>query len=207
MTTMISRMYANRGRVDVALAELSHAGYRDVHRFGGEAEADAAAQVAAMREIGLPAAVAASHAEKLAVGTVLVVVFAPFGKALKATQILDQHGPVASGEAVAALPAPAMRRDDATPLSSALGLAVLSKTKHPFESTFGMASLTGPGWFATGALGFGRPNPAPFSSMFGLKLLSKGATPLSSLFGIGCLTANATPLSSMLGLPLLSRRS
>jgi len=206
MTTMISRIYANRGRVESALAELHHAGYRDVHRFGGDPETDPSAEVAAMRALGLSASVAAQNAEKLASGHVLVVVFAPFGKALRATQILDQYGPVARSEAAAAPTAPSLGRDDATPLSTALGLPVLARTRHPFESTFGISSLTSPGWFATGAFGFGRPNPAPFSSLLGLPLLAQGATPLSSLFGLSCLTRSATPLSSLLGLPLLSRR-
>lgn len=207
MTTMISRLYASRRRVEAALGELRHAGYRDVHRFGagdGEAPGDRAADIEAMRAIGMPRATAESFADRLASGNALVVVFAPFGKALEATRILDAHEPIDGG--VAAPAASVSAPGDATPLSSALGLPVLAKTQLPFEGTFGIPSITGPGWFATGGLGFGRANPAPFSSALGMPVLSKGATPLSSMLGMGCLSSNPTPLSSMLGMPVLKGR-
>jgi hypothetical protein len=207
MTTMISRLYASRRRVEAALGELRNAGYRDVHRFGageGGAAPDREGEIAAMRAIGLPRATAEGFADKLAAGNELVVVFAPFGRAQQATRILDSQEPV--GEGVTAPATSASMPSDATPLSSALGLAVLAKTQLPFESTFGIPSITGPGWFATGGLGFGRANPAPFSSALGMPLLSKGATPLSSMIGMGCLSSNPTPLSSMIGMPVLKGR-
>lgn len=207
MTTMISRFYASRRRAEAAAGELRNAGFRDVHRFGaaeGETAPDREGEIAALRAIGITRAMAETFADRMAAGNELVIVFAPFGKARLATTILDRHEPV--GEAVAA-PAPsAPMRQDATPLSTALGLSVLAKTKLPFESTFGIPSLTRPGWFATGGLGFGKANPAPFSSALGLPLLARGATPLSSMLGMRCLSSNPTPLSSTIGMPLLKGR-
>jgi hypothetical protein len=208
MTTMISRLYVSRRRVEAALGELRNAGYRDVHRFGagdGQAPPDRAAEVEAMRGIGLSRAQAEAFADRLASGHALIVVFAPFGKAQKATRILDQHEPVDGG--IEAPATTALMPGDATPLSTALGLPVLAKTRLPFESTFGIPSLTGPGWFMTGGLGFGRANPAPFSSALGMPLLTKAAAPLSSMLGLACLSSNPTPLSSLLGLPTLKSRS
>jgi hypothetical protein len=207
MTTMISRMYASRRRVEMAVAELANAGYRDVHRFGtgeGEAPPDRPAEVQGLRAIGLPQSTAEALADRLMSGNALVVVFAPFGKALAAQRILDSHEPVDGG--VTAPAAMSAAASDATPLSSALGLPVLAKTQLPIQATFGMPSLTGGGWFATGAFGFGRANPAPFSSALGMPLLSKGATPLSSMIGMGCLSSNPTPLSSLVGMPVLKGR-
>lgn len=207
MTTMISRLYASRTRVEAAVRELRNAGYRDVHRFGGgegDQPADRARGVEAMRELGVSRAQAEAWADRIAQGNELVVVFAPFGRAAQARRILDQHEPLDGG-----LEAPATTASmpsDATPLSSALGLAVLAKTKLPFESTFGIPSITGPGWFATAGLGFGKPNPAPFSSAIGMPLLTKGATPLSSMLGMACLSSNPTPLSSLIGMPTLKAK-
>lgn len=207
MTTMICRLYVSRRRVEAAVGELRNAGYRDVHRFGagdGESPPDRAAEVEAMRGLGLTRAQAEAFGDRLASGQVLVVVFAPFGKAQRARRILDSHEPVDGG--IEAQATAAYTAGDPTPLSTALGLPVLAKTRLPFESTFGIPSLTGPRWFMTGSLGFGRANPAPFSSALGLPLLSTSPTPLSSALGLATLSSNPTPLSSLFGLPTLTTR-
>ncbi len=86
----------------------------------------------------------------------------------------------------------------------------------PLSDTFGIPVLTD-STPSTGLL----PHSWSFSSMFGMKLLSSGATPLSSMFGLKTLTApkknwkssfgmplvinKAAPLSSSVGMPLLKK--
>jgi hypothetical protein len=144
---------------------------------------------------------ATEYAARIAAGNVVVAVYAPFGRALMAERILQDHEPLAAAEAPRK---DGPMFDEATPMSNILGLKPLAEGKLPFESMTGLSSLAR-GWFFSGlfGMGFGRAKPAPFSSALGLPTLTKGATPLSSMTGMATLSANATPLSSALGLPVL----
>ncbi|MEM8606128.1 MAG: hypothetical protein AAGF92_03435 [Myxococcota bacterium] len=150
----------------------------------------------------------------------VVGVSAQFGYAVYAEGALDRHGPVET--------IPITTRPDPAPLSSALGIPVLSKTPSsarlmrtnryilgepklskksaPFSSTFGMRLLSkSPRQRSTFGMPLLSKNGAPFSSMFRIPLLTKSKTGKSSSFGFPLLSDNPTPLSSLFGLRVLSK--
>ncbi len=154
-------------------------------------------------------------------GAALVVVDPPFGSALKATQILDQHQPLKRIEDAAPRPQPyRFISQDPTPLSSAFGLGVLADSSWSLSEAFGL-KLQSRGlsfmsrWF--GELG---RHDYTLSDKFGLRFLSRNPAPLSSMLGMSTksgksgetwtrsmgfrmLSDNAAPVSGFLGIPLL----
>lgn len=79
-----------------------------------------------------------------------------------------------------------------TPLSSKLGMKVLTKPTHTKTSSFGMPLLMN--------------KPAPLSSMFGMKVLSKKSKgPWTTSFGLPLLSSNPTPFSSLFGMKTIIR--
>jgi len=82
--------------------------------------------------------------------------------------------------------------NDSTPLSSKVGMPVLSDKKGPGDNSFGMPLLS--------------DNGTPLSSAMGMKTLSEDSGSRESSFGMPLLIDNPTPLSTWLGLPVLSRK-
>lgn len=188
----ISRLYANEASARNAWDELKRNGYADAYIFrppprGEDGEVRAGA-VDALRDAMAKAYIANSsadiYAKRVSDGASLVSVHAPFSGGKQATAILQQHGPVDSGIDEAS--EPFFGWDEATPLSNALCWPVLTSVEFPFELVTGIPSLI------ETREETGRPpqpdNPAPFSSAFGMKLLSDKAAPLSSLLGLPVLT-------------------
>jgi len=154
----------------------------------------------------------AAHMENLRQGRTLLAVRAPFGRALQATDILDSHDPVAVAGPAEGRPESrhVFLSEMGAPLSSLLGLPVLSKTRPSRSGFLGLPTLSGNRSYLTGRLSnFGRrkssmgvpllssnrvlfPMPlatraksgAGWTRSFGFKMLSPRATPLSSLFGV-----------------------
>jgi hypothetical protein len=187
MPTEINRMYSSQDTARKAAAELREEGFTDIHVVTpptGEAPLSAiAAQIAQNRVLLADARI---YAKGVAAGGSLVTVFAPFGSGLAAEQILDSHGPIPNGMPE---PQPETLWDEATPLSSALMIPLLSDDATPISKIIGFPPLTSPDCSA--------------SNVIGMPLLSQNAAPLSSLIGMGLLSKNAAPLSSMLGMPTL----
>jgi hypothetical protein len=201
MSQTICRVYATRRKAEAAADKLRLNGYGTVDVFG-DAEGAAAgsdAHITAMTRAGVPRHLAGEYAQLIGAGNTVVAVYAPFGRGFLAEQVMGDFGPLDLSP-----PKRESMFDEATPMSSILGLKPLAEGKLPFEEMTGMPSLAR-GWMFSGlfGLGYGRAKPAPFSSMFGLPLLSKSATPLSSMTGMAVLSGNPTPLSSALGMPLL----
>ena len=166
----------------------------------------------------------AAHADHLRQGRTLLAVRAPFGRALQATDILDSHNPVAvAGPAEGAQNPHVFLSEMAAPLSSLLGLPVLSKTRtRPSRGDFlGLPTLSGNRSYLTGRLSnFGRrtasmgvpllsSNPAPMSSLFRMPVATraKSGAGWTRSFGFKMLSARATPLSSFFGVHLISGRT
>jgi hypothetical protein len=189
MTQIISRMFATRDQAAKACEELKQRSYQHVFQFSAPTEGAASTDdlVASMTKAFIPGSEARIYAEKIAKGSHLVSVHAPFSGGHRATWILDSYGPVDSG--VPATASESSAWDSATPTSSALRMPLLSKTALPFEAWMGTPSLSAKPWTVSGCLG--------------LPLLSKSPTPCSSALGMSTLSGNPTPLSSSLGLPLL----
>ncbi|MBA4132307.1 MAG: hypothetical protein C0519_12890 [Hyphomicrobium sp.] len=188
----ISRLYATEENARKAWDELKRRGFADVHLFtppprgedGAPAGASAESLLDGMTKAYIARSDAAILARRVGEGASLVTVHAPFTGGLKATTIVDRHGPIESGIPEPASPSYAW--DDEHPFSSAFRLPLLTKCEHPFEFIFGLPSLIKTS-YATG----GRPqpdNPAPFSAALGLPVLSNEPAPLSSFFKFPVLT-------------------
>lgn len=188
MSHEISRMYASREAAQNAVEDLAEDGFDDVFVVSPPDKPDVplsaiAAQIAHGR-VYLPDA--KIYAQGVANGGTLVTVHAPFGSGMKATSILESHGPIPSGKPD---PAPDVVWDEAAPLSSAMMMPLLLDDAAPLSKVIGIPALGG--------------SDCSFSGTIGMPLLSENATPLSSLLGLRALSQNPAPLSSLLGLPLL----
>lgn len=155
-------------------------------------------------------------------GQWVVGVSAPFGYTVQAERALERHDPIET------LPVPT--RDNPAPLSSVLGIPVLSTVKSstqlvqknrfilgepklskkkaaPFSSILSLPLLTkSKRQKSTFGLPLLSKNGTPLSSMFGMPTLTKSKTGKSSSFGISLLSDNPTPLSSLFGLRVLSKK-
>jgi hypothetical protein len=182
-------MFATDDQAAKASAELKQRSYQHVFRFSAPAEGAAAIDelVAGMTKVFIPVSEAKIYAEKIAKGSHLVAVHAPFSGGHRAMWVLDSYDPIDAGVPTSTSEASAW--EGATPFSSALHLPVLSKTALPFEAVMGVPAISAKPWTVSGCLG--------------LPLLTKSQTPCSDALGMSTLSDNATPLSSSFGLPLL----
>lgn len=88
--------------------------------------------------------------------------------------------------------------DEAAPLSSALQLRVLRhRQPAPFSELLGLPVLSRGRSFLSNLFG---ELASPKPSLFGHDALIQKAAPFSSLFGLGLLSRNPAPLSSLFGL-------
>jgi len=212
MTQTIDRMYPSAEVANEAVKKLTSLGFRihDMHLVtpaaadqGDTEDTKLEAVMAAIMKGMVPKAKARIFAVGVYRGGSLVTVHAPFGYAQLAIDTLDSFGPIDSGYVEPVEPAPVW--NEATPLSSALQMPLLSNDPTPFETFFGVPTLARTGmmlsrWFGLPMLS---DNAAPFSSMLGLTTRLADATPLSSRLGLRVLSSNPTPFSSMFNLPLL----
>jgi hypothetical protein len=212
MSTNVVRVYESPAQAAKAAKDATDHGFMYVSHFksaGGKGSAATANRNALVSSL-MSAHVWQNHAElyadMLGKGGGLVAINAPFGTAVKAGEILDSYGPV--HDPISAAPrTPGFQWDEATPLSSALRLPVLSHVKLPMEILMGMSSLTAGKAFISNLIGLPilSEGLSQRHSSMGMRLLSQSATPLSSALGLRTLSQNATPLSSMLGLAVLKR--
>ena len=142
------------------------------------------------------------YADTLQDGKTLLLITAPFGEALLASDTLDATN-CADMEEVPELEYHTWLQP--APLSALLKLPVLSHRKSWMASTF--SELTEPGYLPTRNVlgGLLSDNPTPLSSKVGMDLLSDNATPLSSKFGWSLLKKDSpTPLSDKIGMKTLT---
>lgn len=208
MSEVIVRMYPSESAARGAASKLREYGYPNDWTFvvpppgPGVPPELVDTQIIAAHVLKRRAAV---YAEGVRAGKTLVVVHAPFGRAVLAMDLLDQFGPVDTGLAIAPEPGPTW--DESAPLSSALGIPTLLRgSPTPLSSLFGMGtkvegrSLFG---FFFGELASHRFS---LSSLLGMPMLTRNPAPLSSLVGLPLGSRKAAPFSSMLGLKLLTAR-
>jgi len=149
----------------------------------------------------VPSSHAMVYAESVQKGHSLVLVTAPFGQALLATDTLNNGKQIDVGEM------PELEYHtwmQPAPLSALLNIQVLSHRRSWMSRTF--AELTEPGYFPTQGFmgGLLKDNPTPLSSSAGIEVLKDNPTPLSSKFGWSLLKDNPTPMSDKLGMKPLS---
>ena len=197
MSETICRIYASREPAEKAIEALRKLGYADLHLVARTGEGDSAERLAqAIAHTRLAPDEARHYAERVARGSVLVVVHTLFGGALRARMILDGHGPIDSG-----LPRPTHALAQADSAAQASGGGWF-KARHPFEALTGWSTLTKEGWMFSDRFGWKylTDNPHPFSSAMGWKLLSENPHPFSSMMGWKLLSeekrAEAAPASA-----------
>jgi hypothetical protein len=188
MSYTINRMFGSAATAGSAFADLASAHFKDMYvvsREGNESTDDVVAKIMKCNVWKPDAKVLAKAVSE---GKSLITVHAPFGRSREAMDLMAAHGPVDSG-----LSDPSywnMPWDDATPMSCALQMPVLAKTRYPGTNIWGLPTLT--------------KSPATLSGCLGFSTLSRSATPLSSKFGWGTISSNPTPLSSKFGMKTLS---
>lgn len=149
----------------------------------------------------VPASHAMVYADNVQQGRALVLITAPFGQALLATDTLNTGKHIDVG----AMPELDYHSwSQPAPLSALLNIPVLSHRRSWMSRAFG--ELTKPGYFATEGMmgGLLSDNPTPLSDKIGMHTLKDNATPLSSKFGWSLLKDNPTPMSEKLGMNPLS---
>lgn len=150
----------------------------------------------------VPGSHAMIYAENVQNGRSLVLITAPFGQALLATDTINTGKHVDVGEM------PQMEYHtwmQPAPLSALLNIPVLSHRRSWMSRTF--AELTDDGYFPTAGIMGGLlsdDNPTPLSSRIGMEVLKDNPTPLSSKFGWSLLKDNPTPLSDKIGMKTLT---
>jgi hypothetical protein len=211
MPQSIIRIYDSEAQASKVTAHLRKEGFENVFHFSAATgKAAAATSRATLVDNMMQAHFLRSHAEtyadRLTKGKTLVMVYALFGTAQRAINVMDSYGPVEQGIADASA-SDDYKWDDAAPLSSALRMPVLTKRLHPAEMVMGLPSLTKGTAFLSDWLGIAllKSGSAKKSSSFGMSLLSNSATPLSSALGMKTLSNNPTPLSSLFGMSVLRR--
>ncbi len=204
MSTTIARLYESRETATEAAEELRHFGFSDsrIHVISNDNEAGPGsgdAVLARLRSAEIPRANARAYAEGVRQGGTLVMVQAPYGTAGTASTILERFNPTrttvpepqALPERDVAAPFSAWMRwrvllpNNPTPLSDRLGLKVLSDKQNPNIPVF--------------------REPAPFSRLFGWRLLTDNPAPLSTRMGWRLLLDDPTPLSRRYRWPVLRR--
>jgi len=149
----------------------------------------------------VPSSHAMVYADSVQQGHSLVLITAPFGQALLATDTLNNGKHIDVGEM------PELEYHtwlQPAPLSALLNIRVLSHRRSWMSRTF--AELTEPGYLPTEGImgGLLKDNPTPLSSKVGMEILKDNPTPLSSKFGWSLLKDSVTPLSDKIGMKVLS---
>ncbi|MEM6640579.1 MAG: hypothetical protein AAF610_11855 [Pseudomonadota bacterium] len=178
----VVRMYDSGENAQAALQLLTDNGMgrEQVTHFSPDSDDAAAALLRAVHQGLLPGRYSKTCLAALEAGHHVVAAQPLFGKAARATALMDRCHPVNTDRLVE------YEYSNSGPvLSNMLGLRTLSRRKHI------MTSGVSRGW--------------TFSGTLGIKTLTKGATPLSSLLGLKTLTTPKSKSRSF-GFPLLSRR-
>ncbi|MFK7889645.1 MAG: hypothetical protein AB8B63_02425 [Granulosicoccus sp.] len=153
----------------------------------------------------VPGSHAMVYADAVQQGQTVVLVTAPFGEALTASDTLDTGKQIDIGE----MPELEYHSwDQPAPWSALLNIPVLAHRRSWISRTF--TELTGPGYLPSKGLfgGLLSHNPTPLSSAAGMEVLKDNPAPLSSKFGWGLLKENPAPLSDKIGFsPLSQERS
>ena len=236
MAQTIARIYGSQNNANAAAKELQDRGFSadSVHVIGQPSQAatetatdtSADATLASIQQTGIPSEHASVYADQIRQGKVLVAVYPPFGFAYTATSILDSHDPVPVDlPPVAFVPSYNKARgsiaantrgsidastwDSAAPLSSTLGLRVLSDDPAPLSNYFKWRTIKPePATSATlDKIRKQSDDAAPLSAKIGMRVLSDDPTPLSTKVGMAVLLDNPTPLSSKAGWRVLSDKA
>lgn len=210
MSTIITRLYASDKDARTVVARLKEEGYRapEIDIIGKDGDGDPDTLKQTIRRAGVYPNAAAIYAERVAGGDVLLVLRARVGQALKGTAIVDEVASIDAGvkyrDVYAGTRGTPARTDRGSYLPNLLPNNQKMLTRDgligsgtPFSSLFGIPLLTRG---RTGRARLITKRTTPFSSFFGLSLLARRSGRAQLI------TGNTTPFSKMLGLPLLTKR-
>jgi len=203
MAQTIARIYANQDTASAALTALRDRGFRAdaTHLIARPETPDAASPdadtsidpvLATMKKVGVPPKQASVYAERVRQGEVLVAVEAQFGTAQLATTVLEGAGPVPVTVPEVEYSSGANWASSA-PLSSALGIPVLSSDATPLSNFLKLPSL--------------KREAASSASLASIRKQSREAAPLSSNLKLPLLSDDAAPLSGKLKVPVLFEKA
>jgi hypothetical protein len=184
----IAKIFATTAEAAAAAARLEAGGFpaRTIHVVDAS---KGAVGVPALVERGVATSHAKNYAEAIGKGSALLLVETPLGTAAYATEILG------GGEAAEDIHYQGIEKGEPAPFSKAFQIPVLSKGATPLSSLLGLPVLSSD-QKAKATLSH---DAAPLSSKLGLPTSVKKAR-LTDVK----LTHNPAPLSSLLGLPVLS---
>ena len=191
MSTLITRIYEAYGDALSAVNELKRNQFGSAVHLISLAPNDAAASGETLEDrilkAGIPQADVAAFAAAVQQGQSLIVVNAVMGVALKATAILNAHNPRTDALESKDYYVSTVQRG--SPLSSILGLPVLSRDPTPFATFWNMPSLV--------------KSATPLSNFFSIPSLWRQPSSETTLFGFPKLLRSKQTLSSWYNLPLL----
>jgi hypothetical protein len=197
MSQTINRMYASAQQANAAADALRNYRFRrydEIHvvtRFAGADDANPRSEddiVATLMKAYVLKYHARVFARKIAQGSAMVTVHAPFGTAADATNVLDGFDPIDSG--VVESRDTLTPWDDAAPCSSAFMLPTLLPDSATFSKYWNVPPLT--------------KRAATTFSALGLPETTNSSGPYSATLPMPLLSGKGTFLSSMLGLPVLT---
>lgn len=191
MATTIIRLYPNAEAAAAAVADLKAHSFGDddieiVSPTEGATVEDLTARLAGQQ---IPKA--SILALSVANGATLVAVTAIFGTAVKASVLLDRHGPIPSGINEPPAPPPVLW-DPAAPFSSLTQYPILLKNAAPLSNWLKLPTLLS--------------DKFRYLSLFGLdipEILSGKAAPLSAALRLKVLLTDPAPLSRLFNIPVL----
>jgi len=191
MSTLITRIYEAYGDALSAVNELKRNQFGSAVHLISLAPNDDTAPGETLEDrifkAGIPQADVAAFAAAVQQGQSLIVVNAVMGVALKATAILNAHNP--RTDAVESKDYYVSTVQRGSPLSSILGLPVLSRDPTPFATFWNMPSLV--------------KSATPLSNFFSIPSLWRQPSSETTLFGFPKLLRSKQTLSSWYNLPLL----
>jgi hypothetical protein len=200
MTQTICRMYSNLAQAEKAVEDLKRKNYQHVHLITGTVSGDSESGAGNVSYDSILSAIMKAHiwkkhasvyADRVSRGNTLITVHAPFGTARDAIATMAKYDPIDSGVPDVKFDAPVW--NESTPMSCALQMPVLMKTRLPFAKVWNVPSISA--------------KPTPMSTLCHMLPLAKPATSFSSKIGMPLLANSAPSFSAKFGLPLLSNAS
>ncbi|MCD0423144.1 hypothetical protein [Rhodopseudomonas sp. BR0M22] len=214
MTQIIARLYDSGSRLSALESDLKSSNFKYAVVSAGRSSAEETA--AALVKAGVSRSEAATYADYLKKGGVVVAAQAEFGFGAKLTKILDGYGP--NPISLKSSSSHAADQSVGAPFSNMIHAPVLLDTSGPYKSYSGdLLLVDSDKTFSGTPLVISSDGPyqsfsgtpllldssGPYKSFSGTPLLLDTSGPYKSYSGEPLLINNSTPFSSWLGLPVL----
>jgi len=199
MTQTITRLYDSSSRLSALESDLKAGNFKYTVVTSGRSSTDEL--VAALRKAGVARGEAATYAESLKKGGVVVAAQAEFGFGAKVSKILDGYGP--NKISLKSSSSSAAELSDASPFSNMIHAPVLLDASGPYKSYSGDLLLVDSDKTFSGTP-LVISSDGPYQSFSGTPLLLDSSGPYKSFSGTPLLLDTSGPYKSYSGEPLLS---